>query len=679
VNGDIFGFPVYDVTRDLFFNVGDGYGALRWLILFFFFGSFLFLVYSLKKRAGEWSQGLDGVFPGISLRRIKRVICEVLFHKKILREKQSGFAHLLVFLGIAGTALVYLIAGIQEFFTKPFLGMQILSGYTYLVWTFANDFFAVMMLSGILMSLFKRYVIRPASLVTTKGDILIIAIFSSSILLGLIHGAMRISMSGTPAFEKFSFASYTLSFLIPSESSTILLTIHSVLWWAQIIISGIFIARAGSISLLGHMTIAAANIYYAPLEDAPRYRYRLPLSAGIAMGANRGIAAVQDFSWKDLMDIDSCMRCGRCEDRCPVHITGDNLSPQNIMKDLLSLYNNVRGKKDAHDGEISSRIGKVDVMACTLCAACTEVCPARIDQMKKIHGIRKGYILSGFIPDGVHCLRDVSLDEKTTNETAKNNWFRSVNGLKTLSEAPAEYLFFAGCSTVKDSEAMQESLAFLKCAVDSEVSVGVLGSEESCCGDALLRAGDEDSFKKCAEKNLSSFAKYGIKKIIVACPHGFNVLNKEYRTLARIIGSYSPDYEVIHYSTFLLDLVKQRKLHPIRSSNAVVTYHDPCYLGRYNEGYDAPRELIDVVPGTMRIEMRRSGRESFCCGGPLSLMKTGGEKMALFRARDINSSGARVVLTSCSHCNRMLKKGCESAGIKNIKVSGIVSFLAESL
>lgn len=676
MSSSFFGFPALEVTRDFFFNVGDGYGALRWIILAVCISALVYFVVSLGRLAGQWSKGEKGIFPGKSMRRIRRVISDVFFQHRIMEDRRSGISHLLIFWGICGFFLIYLFTFVQEYITLPFLGARFLAGYYYLTWAFAHDFFFLMMLAGLALTVVRRYVSRPSTLETTRRDTLIFLLFALALLSGIFQGAVRIALSGHPGFEKFSFLSYPLSFIFGEDGGYSLLFFHSVLWWGHLALCVVFFALSGSVAVPGIMAVGTANIYYSPLDDDPQDRYKLGIGGGDGR-SQKGVSVIREFSWKNLMDIDACIHCGRCEEHCPASITGDSLSPRKFMRDLSALYNETRESSTNSGGEIARRVHRDDMMSCTMCGACTDVCPVRINQMKKIHSIRKYYSSRNPVPEGVENLRETSCG--LADQQSRAVWFEGIESIKTLADRNAEYLYFAGCAPVRDASSAEESLAFMDLMNRTGMSVGVLGSEEHCCGDALLRAGDEESFRACAEKNLAVFAKYNVTKIITTCPHGYNVLNKEYRTLARKLGIYRSDYEVIHYADLLQSLIASDKLRPGKSPVSMVTYHDSCFLGRYNDKYESPRACIDAAKGVVRIEMIRSGRNSFCCGGPLAQMKTGGEKMAVFRARDINSSGARLAVTACGHCNTMIAKGIESAGIKNLRVVGLAGFIKETL
>jgi Fe-S oxidoreductase/nitrate reductase gamma subunit len=673
---NLFDLPAREVTRDFFFNVGDGYGALRWIVLAACIASFAYFVFSIRKLAEQWSKGEKGLFPGKSMRRIRRVVSDVFLQHRMMEDRRAGISHLLIFWGICGVLFLYSIVFVQEYVFAPFIGIRFLSGYYYLFWALAHDFSFLMMIAGLLVTVFRRYVFAPSTLVTTKRDTCIFVLFAIALVSGILQGAVRIAMSGHPEFEAFSFLSYPLSFMFGQDAGFSLSFFHAVLWWGHLSLGVVFFALSGSVAVPGIMAVGAANIYYSTLDDDPLNRFRISVGSDSA-AVRKGVSQIRDFKWKSLMDIDACIHCGRCEENCPVSLTGDSLSPRKFMGDLSALYNETRGSTAASGGEIARRVHRDDMMACTMCGACTDVCPVRVNPMKKIHLVRKYYSGRNPVPDGVEYLRETSCG--LIGQPSRSAWFSGVDHIRMFQEGGSEYLYFAGCAPVRDSSAADESRAFLDLMNRSGVSVGVLGDEERCCGDALLRAGDEDSFVQCAEKNLAIFAKYNVTKIVTTCPHGYNVLNKEYRALARKLGIYRSDYEVIHYADLLKDLVASGKLRPKKAPSTMVTYHDSCFLGRYNDKYDSPRDCIDAVPGVVRIEMIRSGRNGFCCGGPLALMKTGGDKMSVFRARDINSSGARLAVTACAYCNHQISKGVESAGIKNLRIVGLAGFLKESL
>jgi Fe-S oxidoreductase len=673
VSGYLYGYPVREVTREFFFNVSDRYGVLPWIVLALCAGALVWFFISLARRFALWKQGSGGISLTPHIRRIAASVKELVFLSRILREG-NGIAHFLIFYGFAGSVILLIFAAIQQFITKPFKNILFITGDYYLGYTLADDILAVMILVGVALSLFRRKVIRPSNLITLKTDMnarLLAGLFA---LTGILSNALRIAITDFPDFEIWAPISFGLSHIFSFFSESSLYPAHYGIWWIHILI-GLVVVVLGVSPVFRGIVVAMLNVYAVPVSERKRATRRsVPLSENSAVN-------IADFTAKDLMDLDACTGCGRCDDNCPAYLAQKPLSPGKLIRKLShALGQYALGNRD-EGSRIGAHVSRDEIWSCTMCGACVESCPSRISHVKKIVGIRKGLAAAGELPEGVSQCVSAVIEKGTpfpSEEGFRSNWFSDIEGVKPMAEnASVDYLYFAGCA-VSDPAVRNASRATLSLLIAGGLSVGVLGDEERCCGDMVLRSGREDLFRDCAKTNLDLFAKYGVKKIVTSCPHGFNVIDREYRTVARELG-IDATWQVLHHTQLLHHLLSHHKLKVTTPDPQPITWHDPCFTGRYHGIFHAPRALLKGSPKTILVEMPRSKRNSFCCGGSLRWSGTDGDPVAAFRARDIHSTGARVVVTGCPHCVTMLRKGLQSIGVEHVRVCDIAEYISGSV
>ncbi|MFZ0451605.1 MAG: (Fe-S)-binding protein [Desulfatiglandaceae bacterium] len=398
-----------------------------------------------------------------------------------------------------------------------------------------------------------------------------------------------------------------------------------------------------------------------------------------------GAGTIQNFSWKQLLDAEACVSCGRCEEKCPAFLSGKPLSPRKVMGSILKQMGQVR--RDAPDPDnplfpyLMDAISADEIWSCTTCMACVEQCPVFIDPVDKIMDMRRYQVLGcGLLPDEARpMIRNLEIfgDVNGKGVAHREDWSFNLGvphiGADGLN---AEILLWVGCSGAFHPRYQEAMRAMVKILKAGEVRFGILGKEELCCGDVARRMGDEEIFLDLAMKNIASFEKYHVKKIVTLCPHGFNTLKNEY-------GALGGNFEVMHAVEFVLGLMKEKKIslrYPVAKQ---VTIHDPCYLGRVNHIYDPLREMIRSVPGIDLKELRQNRENAFCCGGGggrMWLHENAGENINHLRAEEIKGSGVQLVGTACPFCFTMLEDGINSLEMeKRPKVMDLIEIIAASL
>ena len=451
-------------------------------------------------------------------------------------------------------------------------------------------------------------------------------------------------------------------------------------WWVHAVVLLVFL---NYLPYSKHMHILSSipNCYFRRFEKANT----LPAETFVK-GGRFGVETLDQFTWKDLFDSYSCTECGRCQMACPASITGKPLNPRQIIHDLkVNLLHNgpamKKGRKPTlplvwNHGEGS--ITEDQIWSCTTCGACMEVCPVFIEQMPKILLLRRSLVeMKAQFPEEL-----LNLFENM--EQRSNPWgIAPVERTKWCAQikvrpfdGSTEYLLYVGCAGAFDSRNKQVTVALATVLDAAGISWGILGREEPCCGDSLRRLGNEFVFDRMARDNVKLFREKGVKKIITMCPHCFSTLKNDYR-------QYGLDVEVVHHSVLIAELLRKGTLKPSRAVDpGTIVFHDSCYLGRHNEIYDPPREVIAQVTGRKPAEMERNRKDSFCCGaggGRMWMEEHLGTRINLERVSEALNRNPDTVCVTCPYCMTMFEDGMKDKNAGKVAVRDIAEIVAEGL
>lgn len=455
-----------------------------------------------------------------------------------------------------------------------------------------------------------------------------------------------------------------------------------ILWFLHTVLILAFIAIVPYTKLL-HIIAAAINIFTKSERNPGVMR---PLVSEEYTGA----VTLLDLTKRDLLASLACMRCGRCQDICPAANSGTSLNPMFLMQNIRRLEKVLVGKKSSHEGGegeevqnpedtllIETVLDEEGVWACTTCRACMEMCPVYVEQMEIIGEMRRGLIESGETPPDIRdFLTNVQKQKNPWGEGKfkRDQWIKK-SGLEIplVKENPEfEWLWFVGCAHSFDNRNIEVSKKLAKLLNDIEINYAVLGREEGCCGNDVRRVSEEGLFQVLMEENMQTFEKYGVERILTTSPHCYNTFKNEYG-----------GYDVKFILEILYDAIKSGKLqlkHPI---NKRVTFHDPCYLGRYNGIYDLPRDILRAIPGIELVEMPRNRERSFCCGaggGNLVREYPGEDRPNNIRAREAASTGAEILTVACPFCMIMLEDGVKTEKLDDkIQVLDVIELVYESV
>ncbi|MEY3091901.1 MAG: hypothetical protein RIU67_684 [Actinomycetota bacterium] len=623
-----------------------------------------------------------------------------VYMKTLLRDSAAGLMHSMIYFGFLVLLGVTTVLEIDHQMPED---LKFLHGDVYRGYALVGDVAGVVFTVGVLWAILRRYVQRPYRIrIKTKPE--------HAVILGVLL-AIGVSGFGAEMFriaenqaagmnvdhEKWSVVGYPLAQLVDGWSADSLQTWHQG-WWIGHVLTFVAFLAILPITMLRHIFTSPLNMY---LKDRDRPKGAMKAMPNLTETSleSFGASVVEDFTWKQLLDTDACTMCGRCTSVCPAHATGKPLDPREIVLKT----GEVMAATAAHapggrvtpplgtDPEITiganslfERITAEEIWSCTSCKACDEICPVNIEILDKILDMRRYLSLmeSNFPAELGNAYRAMENQGNPwgMNQGERADWAKDLD-VDVVDPGDAfshEYLYWVGCAGSFDDKNKKVTQSMAKLLRRAGIDVAILGPSEMCTGDSARRSGNEYLFQMLAMPNVEMLNGMGVKKIITQCPHCFNTLANEYPQLGG-------NYEVIHHSQLLEQLIESGKLDV---SNATleerITYHDSCYLGRHNDVYLAPRKVVASIKGIEVVEMSRNGTKGMCCGAGGARMwmeESIGTKVNDERAREALSTGATRVATACPFCYIMLDDGVKGAGVDEdqVRVGDIAIHLLEAI
>jgi len=663
------------------------YGGISGYVIFWFFfalalGLFLRRIFQLGRYLSR-GRG-EGGFSHLVRRALSTAVsilgqwCQL---KNLTTKDRSSLGHVFMawgfFLYIPFYLLFIIIGG--------GLGLSETLEHTrfFFYYAWIMDIAAPFIMLGALWGIIRRYIVRPPRLKgeqTFEAMVILVTVLIHP-MTHLFKEATGIALGYPPVGLGSHLPPISLALnqlFADSSQSSVQMANIGFFWahWGFVLFVLVFIAYSRYL----HMVASIFNIL---LQSPPPKGALRPIDLETAQ--TFGASRITDFTWKQLLDLYSCVIYGQCQESCPATASGKTLNPKKLIDDLKKHLLEVgpglvRGEASpANPGKalIGDVITEDVIWACTTCRACQQVCPVSVEHVNKIIDMRRNLVMEqASIPETAEgALRSIEDRGHPWRGTtlSRTDWAEGL-GIKTLArDREIELLFWVGCTEALEERSTKVAKAMAKLLKLAGVNFGILGAEESCCGEPARRLGNEYLFQIQAKKNIELLNSHNVKRIVTACPHCFNTIKNEY-------PQFGGKFEAFHHTELIIQLLKEGRLK-VKGRGELVTYHDPCYLGRYNDIYQPPRQILKSIPDIKMVEMERNRERSFCCGGGgghMWLEERIGRRINELRTEQAMETKAQTVITACSFCLQMFDDGIKAkAAEEKLKVMDIAELVAE--
>ncbi|NCU16327.1 (Fe-S)-binding protein [Pallidibacillus pasinlerensis] len=677
------------------------------------YAAYLF-AYLIKTRVSYIKLGKKEVFDQNLKERFRNILIFVFGQKKLLKDKKSGAIHVMMFYGF-----ILVQFGAIDFIIKGLIpGKHLPFGPLYPGFTFFQELVTLMVLVSVIWAFYRRYIEK---LVRLKGGLKngLVLIFIGTLMLTVLlgNGMTMIWFGEDPAWTAPVASVFALAFGWMGETASIV--VFYLAWWIHLIVLLVFLIYIPQ-SKHAHLIAGPANVF---LHQADKKGKLTPIDFEDEDAESFGVGKIDEFSQLSLVDLYACVECGRCTNMCPASGTGKMLSPMDLivkMRDHLTnygaavtsktpwvpqfMFKNTTGNQLAMQASglgaqetaaasiydvslIGDVITEEEIWACTTCRNCEDQCPVMNEHVEKIIDLRRYLVMTEgkMRPDAQRAMQNIEKQGNPwgLNKKDRENWreLRDDVYIPTVKELQKEdkdfeYLLWVGSMGSYDNRSQKIALSFAKLLNEAGVSFAILGNRERNSGDTPRRLGNEFLFQELAEKNIKEFEKNGVEKIVTIDPHAYNIFKNEY-----------PDFgfkaEVYHHTELLYQLVKEGKLVPKYEVNETITFHDSCYLGRYNDVYDPPREILKSIKGVKLVEMERNREDAMCCGAGGGLMwmeEETGHRINVARTEQALKTEATTISAGCPYCLTMLSDGTKAIEVEDtVKTYDVAEVLEKAV
>ncbi|SFD22115.1 Fe-S oxidoreductase [Bacillus sp. 491mf] len=638
----------------------------------------------------------------------------VFGQKKLLKDKKSGIMHVMFFYGF-----ILVQFGAIDFIWKGLApGSHLPLGPLYSAFTFFQEIVTLVILIAVFWAFYRRYIEKLVRLKRNFKAGLVLIFIGGLMLSVLLGNGMGIIWHGEELSWSEPIAS-AIAYLFSGIGETAAIVVFYFAWWLHLLILLTFLVYVPQ-SKHAHLIAGPANVYFSRLTNPGKLE---KIDFEDETQETFGVGKIEDFKQTQLIDLYACVECGRCTNMCPATGTGKMLSPMDLilkLRDHLTdkgaavtsrapwvptvAFNKTKGNQlammAAGDGQnesaatlaydpslIGDVITETEIWACTTCRNCEDQCPVMNEHVDKIIDLRRYLVLTEgkMDPEAQRALTNIERQGNPwgLNRKERETWRTmeeevSIPTVKEKAKAGEEfeYLFWVGSMGSYDNRSQKIALSFAKLMNEAGISFAILGNKEKNSGDTPRRLGNEFVFQEMASKNIEEFEKAGVKKIVTIDPHAYNTFKNEY-----------PDFglqaEVYHHTELLAQWVKEGRLKPVHRVEETITYHDSCYLGRYNEVYEAPRNILKAIPGVKLVEMERNRETGMCCGAGGGLMwmeETAGSRINVARTEQALSTSPTMIGTGCPYCLTMISDGTKAKEVEErVQTLDITEILERSV
>jgi Fe-S oxidoreductase len=601
--------------------------------------------------------------------RLKKVLIIAFGQKKILQQPLAGLIHFSIFWGF-----IFFLLSIFESIIQAYSENFTLGGDSVFARLFANvqDILVLVVVLAIIAAIFRRYIFKVKRLQKSRSghkyEALVILLMILVVMVSLIGQNLT-----TPVVS----SNHTLFVALfgKPDGGAIALS-HELFWWMHLVTIFVFLNYL-PYSKHFHIITSIPNVYFAKLDSSV---HELKSVNFESEEQNFGAADVADLTWKQVLDGYTCTECGRCDDVCPAVAAGKSLSPRKIVMDVRARSDEMRANKGENNLLLHNYIHDIEIWECTTCKSCQNACPVMIEHVDTVIDLRRNLVLteSKFPPELQTVFKNLEVSGNPWGFSSydRAKWAEDMNVFTMADNPNHEYLFWVGCSGSYDSRSIKVTKAIAEIMKTGGIDFAILGNEESCNGDIAKRTGNEYLSQELILRNLQLFKKYGIKKIITACPHCFNSLKTDFH-------QSGGDFEVLFYTEILENLLKTAKIKLKKSNNHLITYHDSCYIGKYYNIFDVPRTILTSVPGVEIAEMSHNKHSAICCGGGGGMMfveDTEGSRINALRSKEALDTKASILATSCPFCMSMFNDGLLTCNEPdNLEIKDIAEIIRENI